>query len=193
MGSCREGKRRISKGTQLTSDGSLRKRPHRGVSRIQDIDFRICEDEILGGGIMHDSSECPVCRGLPIDGSMSDDDFQAFLDGSMSVADWSMKIDDERFPIIPVGTHSPEQQTWLWVWVNESFPERAREASRQLQALSTLTGFRVFTDPGSPASSLDAQDFTAMAVHQVDAIGFFRAPSDGPTLYLAVQYPEAKG
>lgn len=102
------------------------------------------------------------------------------------MTDCSLAIGTERFPMTPVGTHSPEYQTWLWAWANEDFPQAAREASRQLQSLHTVTGFRVFIDPGIRASSADAQDFAALAVHQLGAIGFFRSPSDGPTLYLAV-------
>jgi hypothetical protein len=157
---------------------------------------------------MHDSSTCPICRGLPVGGSMSDDEFFAFLAAcreelaakqarfqqriagaarwSYEMADCSLTIGYERFPMTPVGTHSPEYQTWLWAWANEDFPLVAREASRQLKSLHTLTGFRVFIDPGIEASSADAQDFAALAVHQLGAIGFFRSPSDGPTLYFAV-------
>ena len=105
--------------------------------------------------------------------------------------DCSLTMGSERFPVTPVGTHSPEYQTWLWVWANEEMPEMARVASRQIQSLHTVTGFRVFIDPGIEASSADAQDFTALAVHQLGAIGFFREPSDGPTLYLAVHEPGA--
>ena len=53
------------------------------------------------------------------------------------------------------------------------------------------TGFRVFIDEGIEASSMDAQDFTALAVHQLGAIGFFREASDSPALYLAVHEPVA--
>jgi len=167
------------------------------------------------GDGMHDSLTCPTCRGLPIGGSLSDDEFFALLAAcrgeladkqlrfqqriagaarwSYELADCSLTIGDERFPIVPIGTHSPEYQTWLWAWANEDFPPVAREASRQLQALHAATGFRVFLDPGIGATSADAQDFAALAVHHLGAIGFFRSPSDGPTLYLAVQERGSEG
>ena len=109
------------------------------------------------------------------------------------MADCSLIIGSERFPITPVGTHSPEYQSWLWAWANEDFPPLARDAARQLQALHTLTGFRVFLNPGIAASAVDAQDFAALAVHLLGAIGVFRSPSDGPTLYLAVHEPGNEG
>jgi hypothetical protein len=171
---------------------------------------------------MHDSSNCPICRGLPRDGSMSDGEFFAFLDVCRAeladkqerfqqriagagrwfydLADCSLTFGELRFPITPVGTWSPEYQTWLWAWANEDFPTRAREASRQLQSLHAVTGFQVFLDPGIEASSMDAQDFTALAIHQLGAIGLFRAPmgqnedgTQGPTLFLAVQEAGSEG
>jgi hypothetical protein len=117
--------------------------------------------------------------------------FQRRINGasrwSYEMADCSLTIGSERFPMTPVGTYSPEQQTWLWGWANDAFPPAAREASRPLQELHAVTGFRVFLDTGIEASSADAQDFAALAVHQLDAIGFFRSSSSGTTLYLAVQ------
>jgi hypothetical protein len=52
--------------------------------------------------------------------------------------------------------------------------------------LHAVTGFQVFLDPGIEASAADAEDFAALAVHALDAIAFFRCPSEEPTLYLAV-------
>lgn len=157
---------------------------------------------------MHDSSICPICSGLPVERSMTDAEFSAFLSAcreeladkqsrfakriadagrwSYDLQDGSLTIGSEQFPVTAVGTYSEEYQTWLWAWANEEFPEAARAAARQLQSLHTLTGFRVFIDPGIDASSADAQDFAALAVHQLGAIGFFREASGSPTLYLAV-------
>lgn len=106
------------------------------------------------------------------------------------MADGSLTIGDVRFGMIPVGTFSAEYQSWLWAWANEDFPEVARTASRQIQGLHSITGFRMFLDPGRPASASDAQDCAAFAAHQLGAIGIFRCPSEGPLLYLAVLEPE---
>jgi len=100
----------------------------------------------------------------------------------------SLVIGDLRFGMTPIGTFSADFQSWLWAWANEEFPEVARAASRHIQDLHALTGFRVFLNPGIGASEADAQDFVAMAAHQLDSIAFFRCPSGskGPILYLAV-------
>jgi hypothetical protein len=161
---------------------------------------------------MHDSMTCPICCGLPVGGSLSDEDFfatcrdelaekqalfQERIRGaarwSYEMADCSLAVGSERFPMTPVGTHSSEYQSWLWAWANEDLPHVAREAARRLQGLHAVTGFRVFLDPGIGASSADAQDFAALAVHQLGAIGVFRSPSDGLTLFLAVHEPGSNG
>jgi hypothetical protein len=121
---------------------------------------------------------------------------QSMSDGapwSYDLADCSLTIATRRFPMTPIGSHSPEYQTWLWTWANESFAPLARETSRRIQELNAVTKFQVFLDPGIDASPSDAEDFTALAVHQLGAIGFFRSPSDDPTSYLAVHEPAAEG
>lgn len=83
---------------------------------------------------------------------------------------------------------SSESQNWLWAWANEDFSKDAREAAQALQKLHDVTGFRVFVDQGCGASAADIGDFVALAVHALEAKGYFRIPNDaGPTLYLAVR------
>ena len=157
---------------------------------------------------MHDCSTCKVCRGLPIRDSLSDNEFLAFLVSCRNelaakqviferriqgasrwyynMAEGTLAIDDFLFGMTPIGTHNPAHNSWLWAWANEDFPAGARTASRRIQSLHAVTGFRVFIDSGTQVSSPDAQDFTALAVHILEAIGFFRCPSDGTVLYLAV-------
>jgi hypothetical protein len=168
---------------------------------------------------MHDSSSCPICRGLPIGGSISDDQFSAFLAACRDeladkqarfqtriagaaprwfydMADGSLTVGDNRFDMTVIGTFSPTYQSWLWAWANEDFPAVARHASRRIQGLHAVTGFQVFRDPGIGASAEDTQDFVALAVHQLGALGFFRCPPQGPddpVLYLAVHQPHERG
>jgi hypothetical protein len=159
---------------------------------------------------MHDSSTCPICSGLPSPDSFSDDEFFAFLDTCRKELDakqaefnallaaetqWHYDLNTGRFsvgecvfPITAIGTHNENLQTWLWAWANDAFPPAAREASSAIRSLYNLTGFKVFDVPGINASSLDAQDFTAFAIHTLEAIGFYRCP-DEATLYLAVHKP----
>ncbi len=103
-------------------------------------------------------------------------------------SDCTLRVGEEGFSITPVGTHSSEYQSWLWAWANEDFPTPAREASKVLQTLEILTGFRVFTNPGIRASESDALDLSALAVHSLGALGIFRVPG-ATTLFLAVLEP----
>ena len=157
---------------------------------------------------MHDSSRCETCRGLPIGGSLSDADFSAFVGACRhelaakqavfqqrvqggarwfyDMTDLSLTIDDIVLGMTPIGTYSSEYGSWLWAWANEDFPLTARRAAERIRTLHDITGFRVFLDPGIKASPADADDFVALAVHALDAAAFFRCPSPGPTLYLAV-------
>lgn len=160
---------------------------------------------------MHDSSRCKICRGTPVADSLSDAEFATFLascrdelaakqrdfehavqDASRwfyDLADQSLRIGGVVYGMTPIGTYSPVYKSWLWAWANEDFPVTTREASAGIQVLHGATGFRVFVDPGINASAEDADDFVALAVHALDARGFFRCPSDGPTLFLAVHDP----
>jgi hypothetical protein len=157
---------------------------------------------------MHDSSNCPLCRGLAVGGAMTDAVFADFVAACRAelvfkqarfqeriagesrwhydLSDLSLTIGDVCFNMTPIGSFSPPHRSWLWAWANEDFPESARAAARRVQELHAVTGFRVFLAPGIGASSADAHDLAAVAVHQLGAIGVFRCPSDGPTLYLAV-------
>lgn len=145
---------------------------------------------------------------------MSDEDFCAFLASCQEelaakqvsfqqriagasrwqyeMANGSLTIDCARFGITPIGTFLPDEQSWLWAWANENFPEAGRSAARRIQNLYAVTGFRVFLDPGIRASLEDAQSFAALAVHQLGGIGFFRTPSESPVLYLAVHEPSRR-
>lgn len=126
---------------------------------------------------MHESSTCPICCGLPVGGSMSDNDFVAFLAAcredlavkqsgfqqriagasrwQYDLSDRSLMIGDTWFRMTPIGTFSTDYQSWLWAWANEDFPEVARAASRRIQELHAVTGFRVFLNPSIRASLAD--------------------------------------
>jgi hypothetical protein len=165
---------------------------------------------------MHDSSNCKTCRGLPVGDSLTDDEFAEFLatcrtelagkqeslkqrivGGSRwqyDMAKLTLLIGEVEFAITPIGTYSSSYRSWLWAWANDEFSPLAREASARIQALHGTTGFRVFIEPGIAASASDADDFVALAVHALGAQGFYRCPSDGPSLFLAVHdRPERAG
>ena len=138
---------------------------------------------------------------------MTDDEFAAFLDSCRSElatkqtafanslpddAEWFYDLDVDllrigahEYRITAIGTHNQELQTWLWAWANDTFPESARSASSKIKSLFGITGFNVFTDDGINATSRDAQDLSACAIHVLGASGLYRCPGEA-TLHLAV-------
>lgn len=157
---------------------------------------------------MHDSSHCPICRGQSINGSMTDEEFAAFLDACRAEGDakqalfrercgdrfqWCydlaqgwLEIDSTRFPITLIGSYGHEYHTWLWAWANDEFTDQAREKSRSLQQLHTVTGFAVFADEGMNATEDDVLDLLSLSVHQLGAIGYYRILDGQRDFYLAV-------
>jgi len=156
---------------------------------------------------MHESSECPICQQLPADGSLTDEQFSAFMDSCQeSLADlqnrffdaipddaeWSydlesgqFQIDGKSYPFVVIGSHNEELNTWLWGWANESLPSSARQSSKTIQQLQQLTGSQVFVDEGLEAGEADAEALSAMAVHVLGARGLFLCRGEA-NLYLAL-------
>ena len=138
---------------------------------------------------------------------MTDAEFAAFLDGCRTElttkqsnfaqslandAEWHYDLDvnllrvgGTDYRITAIGTHNQDLQTWLWAWANDTFPDAARSASSTTKSLFDITGFNVFTDDGINATSHDAQDLSACAMHVLGAVGLYRCPGEA-TLYLAV-------
>lgn len=135
---------------------------------------------------MHDSSACPMCKGAAIEGSLTDEQFSAFLASCRDelaakqelfqrriqgathwhydMADLSLNIGQFRFGMTPIGTYSNPHASWLWAWANDDFPTIARAASARIQGLHGITGFKVFVVEGIGASAADAVDLAALAV-----------------------------
>lgn len=139
---------------------------------------------------------------------MSEEQFNAFLEACRveleqkqtaffgQFADdvaWSFDIDqgtfslnEQAFPMTPIGSFSEAHQTWLWAWANDSFPDAARDASRQLQSLYKRTGFRVFADEAIKATADEAEDLATLANHELGAVAEFRYQENGLMTYIAV-------
>jgi hypothetical protein len=98
-----------------------------------------------------------------------------------------LAVGSERYASSLVGTRSITNGTWLWGWANDSFSDSVRQAASRAKSLYDVTGFRVFIDPGVHASKQDAEDFTALTVHAIDAIGFWRYAGEDNEMYLAVE------
>jgi hypothetical protein len=72
------------------------------------------------------------------------------------------------------GSHCLSRGTWLWGWANDSYTDAARRRFAIFQGLQDVTGFRRFADAGCHASAEEAANLTALAVHHVGGVGFWR-------------------
>ena len=93
--------------------------------------------------------------------------------------------------VIGIGSFSSKSSSWKWAWSNPTFIPELRERALPLKQLEAFTGFDLFGNEGafSIAGEAMAWELAAMAVHQLGALGCYRAPassSDGPNTYLAI-------
>jgi len=93
--------------------------------------------------------------------------------------------------VVGIGSFSSKSSSWKWAWSNPSFTPELREKALPLKRLEALTGFDLFGNDGTFSISGEAMawELAAMAVHQLGALGCYRAPGsspDGPQTYLAI-------
>jgi len=149
-------------------------------------------------------------------GSLTDEEFQAFVDGSVAeldakqqalTASWGLGtfgrflfdqptatlsfLDPDGnvrviASVVPIGSHRRESEMWTWGWAIDGLLEPLREVAGALRSLSTTTGFPVFE---SPAFEVDPQmpwELAAMSVRHLGALGCYRVPASASDLYLAL-------
>jgi len=98
--------------------------------------------------------------------------------------------------VIVIGTFSPALSSWKWAWSNSSLRREIRQRALPLKRLKAVTGFDLFED--KEAFSIEgeamARELAAMAVHQLGALGCYRAPLiDSPHTFLAITTMRSEG
>lgn len=93
--------------------------------------------------------------------------------------------------VVGIGSFSPKSSTWKWAWSNSTLLPELREKALPLKQLEGYTGFDLFGNEGtfSVAGETMAWELAAMAVHQLGALGCYRAAAstpDDPHTYLAI-------
>ena len=93
--------------------------------------------------------------------------------------------------VIGIGSFSSKSSSWKWGWSNPTFTPELREKALPLKRLQACTGFDLFGNEGTFSISGEAMawELAAMAVHQLGALGCYRALAsspDGPHTYLAI-------
>jgi hypothetical protein len=88
--------------------------------------------------------------------------------------------------VIPVGSHSPRTNTWIWAWSNENILPELRSRAEPLKELSAKTGMTTFSEPRLNVTEEMPWELAAFAVQHLGAVGAYRAPSKTGDLYLAI-------
>ena len=91
-----------------------------------------------------------------------------------------------EFEVIPIGSWSSKSNTWMWAWANESVIDRQREKSARIRELADITGAGIFVDEAFEAEEVTAHELTSMAVHHLEALGMYIAPSENLKTFLAL-------
>jgi hypothetical protein len=94
-----------------------------------------------------------------------------------------------RAPVQIIGSWNPNNETFSWGWDHPSVHPRLRlDAERtrwfgDAHALDDLTRHKV------PANAAEAWRLAAVAMKVNAALGVYRAPTDGPTVFLTIGDP----
>jgi hypothetical protein len=88
--------------------------------------------------------------------------------------------------VVPIGSHAPAAGTWMWAWANESIVPNLRTKAEALRRLSGATGMELFDRPTISVTEEMPWELTAIAVHQLHALGAYRAPGERSDLYMAI-------
>jgi hypothetical protein len=155
-------------------------------------------------------------QGNPTGNEMTDDEFDAFVEASVSeletkqealISKWKLGslgryLFDQptarlqffdasgnvvvKASVVPIGTYSPKGETWMWAWANDSFLEPLRSQASKLRTLGQITGVPVFDTPSFTADPDMAGELAAISVKHLGALGFYRAPGPRSDVYLAI-------
>ena len=89
--------------------------------------------------------------------------------------------------VLPLGSLSSRDGSWLWAWANESLPKRLRSDAEPLRELAKKTKLAVFDVPAFVASADVLNYMLARSCQELDAKGFYAyaGPSES-RLFLAL-------
>jgi len=88
--------------------------------------------------------------------------------------------------IIPIGSFNSENNTWMWAWANEGFPEDLRAKSARLKQLEEKTGFEIF---GTEMPEIDedmAWEMAGISLNMLNVQGVYRGPVNKTEYFYAI-------
>ncbi len=94
-------------------------------------------------------------------------------------------------PVQIVGTYSPQTGSFMWATANPSMDERLTRASRAARDWAKAKGLANWSESSFASSEAESWEITAVAARLDGAMGAFRAPTDGPVVFLVFGEVEA--
>jgi hypothetical protein len=107
-------------------------------------------------------------------------------DGDAGVLTWIFADHVARAPVQIFGSYSETQRSWLWAWANEGLPASLRVASKTVRAWGVAHQQPVLTTGAlDDFSAEQSVDLATIAFRLTEATGFYRAPSNGPVVFMS--------
>ena len=94
---------------------------------------------------------------------------------------------EKKFLIIPIGTWAHQKNNWMWAWANDSFITEFKFRAKNLLELKHITGNDLFEENGFDCDETMAYELTALGVHHLKAIGFYKIPGERSHLFVAIE------
>jgi hypothetical protein len=91
-----------------------------------------------------------------------------------------------RAPVQIIGSLNPQTNVFAWGWRHPNVQARLRANAERTRWFGEKHGLHELTDPKVSASEADAWRLTAMAVKVNAAVGAYRAPTDGPLVFMTI-------
>lgn len=89
--------------------------------------------------------------------------------------------------IVPIGSFNSDNNTWMWAWANEAFPENLQLKSAQLKQLEEITSFEMF---GNEMAEIDEDmtwEIAGMALNLLNFKGVYRGPANNTQYFYAMK------
>ena len=124
--------------------------------------------------------------------------FESFSSEVEGFEEWHYSLDDlslefknhsesKKYEIIPIGTYSPERNSFLWAWANEDFAGSIADSALALKELESEFGFRAFSSKGFPCKQNDLDEILAISMYGLKGRTVFKEKSNNPWLFLCVK------
>ncbi|MGE3302293.1 MAG: DUF6882 domain-containing protein [Hyphomonadaceae bacterium] len=89
-------------------------------------------------------------------------------------------------PVQIIGAWNPRNETFTWAWDHPSVRVRLRASAERTRWFGDKHGLPELTAPCVRASESEAWGLTAVAMKVNAAVGAYRAPTEGPVIFLTM-------